>query len=144
MPLPIGSIGNVNMVNTVPSNGLGVGSSELQFVDVFDSTADTLTATPSGSQTTSALLTARINRITIVTSAGDGFRLPPAIQGMKIEVRNAAASNACNIFPSSAAQGGVTGGDQINALGQNTAFSLTVALNTTTFRCYTTGTWYTL
>jgi hypothetical protein len=47
------------------------------------------------------------------------------------------------VWPSSQAQGGVTGGDKINALAQNGAFSLTVALGVTVFYCFSPGTWRT-
>jgi hypothetical protein len=111
---------------------------------LVDSVSDGLTATASGTQTTALLLVSKLNRITTVASAGDAVRLPPAIAGISITVRNAATTNAMNVYPSSAAQGGVTGGDAINALGANAAYSQTVAANTVTFRCYTTGIWSTL
>ena len=131
-----------NTLNVIPS-AVTVAPEESVISVPLDSVSDGLTATPTGSQTSSLLLVSKMNRITTVASAGDGVRLPPAIAGLSINVRNAASANTANVFPSSAAQGGASGGDQINALGQNTAFSLTVGANTTTFRCYTTGTWFT-
>lgn len=108
---------------------------------------DAITATPSGTQTTSLLITGSNARIATVASAGDGVRLPPAIAGMEITLVNDAAANAANVFPASAANGGVSGGDKINTGAQNAAFSL-AAVNgagagPTLFICYTTGTWRT-
>jgi hypothetical protein len=109
----------------------------------YTSSLDNITATPSGSQATSLLLVNQQNRITTVASAGDGVRLPPALSGACVVVVNDAVTNAANIFPSSAAQGGVAGGDKINALAVNTAFSLTVALGVTIFYCFSNGVWRT-
>jgi hypothetical protein len=44
----------------------------------YSSSADNLTATPSGNQGNAALLAQQQNRITTVASAGDAFRLPQA------------------------------------------------------------------
>jgi hypothetical protein len=109
----------------------------------FSNAEDNITATPSGTQTSSRVLAQQQNRITTVASAGDGVRLPPAIQGAAIVVVNDASANAANIWPSSQAQGGLAGGDKINALAANGAFSLTVALGVTVFYCFTTGSWRT-
>lgn len=141
--MSVANLRESNITANIPVPGQGIGASGNSQVNFFDSVTDALTATASGTQITALLLTTRQNRITTVASAGDAVRLPPAIAGMSISVRNAASANAMNVFPASAAQGGVTGGDAINALSQNTAFSQTVAANTVTYRCYTTGTWIT-
>ena len=120
--------------------GLVISPVQYGNIAVLDVTADALTAVASGTQTTALLLSAILNRITTVVTGGDAVRLPPSLAGMKITISNAAA-NAVNVFPSSAAQGGVTGGDSINALSQNTAYSQ--ATGRTTFYCYTTGVWQT-
>lgn len=111
----------------------------------YGSSIDNLTASPSpnNTQAGASLLNQSQNRITTVATAGDSFRLPPAQPGAAIVVVNDAAVNACNIWPSSQAQGGATGGDRINVLGQNAAFSLTVALGVTIFYCFSAGTWRT-
>jgi hypothetical protein len=109
----------------------------------YSSSQDNITATPGGTQATSAMLAQQQNRITTVTTAGDGLRLPPALSGAAVVVVNDAAANAANIWPSSQAQGGASGGDKINALAANTAFSLTVALGVTVFYCFSNGTWRT-
>lgn len=114
-----------------------------QGASFYSNAQDNITATPSGTQATSVLLAQQQNRITTVATAGDGVRLPPAIPGAAIVVVNDAATNAANIWPSSAAQGGITGGDKINVGAPNAAFSLTVALGVTIFYCFTLGTWRT-
>jgi hypothetical protein len=125
--------------NVLPSS---VGVSPTQSVDnvPLDSSTDTITATASGTQTTAVLLTTKVNRITVVASGSDAVRLPPALAGVSIVVSNA-ATNSAAVFPSSATQGGVTGGDAINALSQNSAYTL--ATGRQTFICFTTGTWET-
>ena len=107
---------------------------------ILDSTTDTITATPSGTQTTALLLVSVINRVTVVATGADAVRLPPALAGMKITVSNA-ATNSLDVFPSSATQGGVTGGDSINALSVNAAYAQ--ATGRITFMCFTTGVWET-
>jgi hypothetical protein len=107
------------------------------------SSQDNITATPSGTQSTSILLNNARNRITTVATAADGVRLPPALAGAAIVVTNDAATNAANVWPSGASQGGIAGGDRINALAANTAYSLTVGAGPTTFYCFGNGTWRT-
>jgi hypothetical protein len=109
----------------------------------YSSAEDAITATPSGTQATSRLLGQQQSRITTVATAGDGVRLPPAIAEACVVVVNDAAVNAMNVWPSSAAQGGVTGGDKINVLAQNAAFSQTVALGVVIYYCFSNGTWRT-
>lgn len=86
---------------------------------------ESITATPSGSITTSYQLTAGISYITTVASSGDGVKLPstiastgsPAGGGLMMVIVNGAASNATNIFPFAAA-------DTINAGSGGAAYSL--------------------
>jgi hypothetical protein len=108
---------------------------------------DNLTAHAGGGQANGVPITTSLTRVTTVASAGDSLTLPPAIRGMEISVVNDAATNSMNVFPASAAQGGVAGGDSINALGANAAFAM-AAVNSggagpTIFYCFTTGTWRT-
>ena len=107
------------------------------------SSQDNITATAGGTQSSALLLANQQNRITMVATAGDAVRLPPALAGAAVVITNDATTNAANVFPSSAAQGGVTGGDKINALAANTAYSLTVASGPTIFYCFSAGTWRT-
>lgn len=111
----------------------------------YASAQDNITATPSPNNTQAGalLLVNQQNRITTVATAGDSLRLPPAIAGACVVVVNDAAANAANLWPSSAAQGGVAGGDKINALAANAAYSLTVASGVTIFYCFSNGTWRT-
>lgn len=78
-------------------------------------TTNAITATASGTQGTSVLLTAVINRVTVVASAGDSVKLPVAAPGMQITVINAQATNAMGVFPNT--------GDQVNEGGANAVFS---------------------
>jgi hypothetical protein len=109
----------------------------------YASYEDNITATISGTQTTSRLIAQQQNRITTVASAGDGVRLPPALAGACVVLVNDATTNAANVWPSSQAQGGASGGDKINAGVANAAFSLTVALGVTIFYCFSNGVWRT-
>lgn len=93
-----------------------------------------ITATPSGSITTSYLLTAGLNRVTTVATAADGVRLPECRGGKVIIVINAAASNAMNVFP-------YVSTETINALTAGTAFSV-AANKMVIFSCAIDGRWY--
>lgn len=132
--------GTIQAVSTLPGAGLAP-TSTVNMV-ALDTATSGITATPSGTQATSILLTSRINNVTVVATAGDAVRLPPAIAGMVVKVRNGTAT-AMGVFPASAAQGGAAGGDQINALAQNAVYS-EAANGTITFTCYATGVWLTV
>ena len=100
-----------------------------------------LTAHSGGGQASAVLLSATISRVTTVAAGNDSVLLPPAIHGMQITIINAAAANSMNVFPASATQGGVSGGDAINALSQNSAFAVAagkIALAT----CAVDGIWH--
>lgn len=112
------------------SNGLGTGFAG-QYPTV--SYQDGLTAHAGGGQGSALPLTHVINRITTVATAADSVVLPVSKPGMQITVVNAAAANAANVFPAS--------GEQIEALGANTAFSL-AAGKTATFWCVGAGQWH--
>jgi len=118
---------------------------QAQNTQFYSSAVDNLTASPSPNNTQAGaqVLMNQQNRITTVAAAGDSFRLPPAQPGAAVVVVNDAATNAANVWPSSQAQGGATGGDKINALAANGAFSLTVALGVTVFYCFSPGQWRT-
>ncbi len=96
---------------------------------------DTITAFATGGQTNAVQLTTPYNRITTVVTAGDSVKLPVSSRGNVILIVNDASANACNVFPAV--------GEAINALGANTAFSLTVAAGPTLFYCFTAGLWRT-
>lgn len=110
---------------------------------VYESATNAITATASGTQTNSVLLTTSINRVTTITTGGDSILLPPAVPGLSIKVINATASTSMNVYPASATQGGVTGGDAINALSQNTAYAV-AGTKVVIFSSAIAGTWNTL
>jgi hypothetical protein len=108
---------------------------------------DNVTATASGTQANSFKVLGPLVRVTTVVTAADSITLPPAIRGMEIAVLNDAAANSMNVFPASAAQGGVTGGDAINNGAANAAFAVAAqngaGTGPTIFICYTNGFWRT-
>jgi hypothetical protein len=71
-------------------------------------------------QGTATALVSNINNVTVVAAGANGVRLPTAVAGMRILVRNSDAADALNIYPA-------TGG-AINALAANAAFSLAAGL----------------
>jgi sugar lactone lactonase YvrE len=85
-------------------------------------------------QGTATALVSNINNVTVVAAAADGVRLPTAVAGMRILVRNTDAADTLKIYPA-------TGG-QINALGSNAAYSLTAGL-TVELIATTATQWYT-
>jgi hypothetical protein len=89
-----------------------------------------LTAAAGGAQLGATVISRTYSRFVTVASVGDSALLSPAAGGLSYVIKNA-ATNSMNIFPCSAAQGGARGdppnipsGDQINALGVNTAFAI--------------------
>lgn len=85
-------------------------------------------------QGTATALVSNINNVTVVAAAADGVRLPTAVAGMRILIRNSDAADTLKIYPAT--------GAQINALGSNASFSL-VAGSTTELFASTTTQWYT-
>ena len=80
-----------------------------------DSFTDAITAKAGGGQAGATLLINACNRISVCATAGDSTLLPPAAGGWIIQVSNGGAAS-CNVFPAV--------GEQVNALGTNTAFAL--------------------
>ena len=110
---------------------------------LYGSTTNAITAHSGGGQTSAVPLTTMLNRITVVAAGNDSVLLPPATPGLIVLVNNSDSADSLNVFPCSATQGGVTGGDAINALSQNTAFAI-VANKTALFACFVLGTWNTI
>jgi hypothetical protein len=106
------------------------------------SSVDALVAHAGGGQPNALLLLNMINRIGTVASANDSVRLQPAVPGENVVVMNGGAGNSMNVFPSSQAQGGIVGGDAINALGANNAFAMAQGA-ISIFYCWTAGQWFT-
>lgn len=94
--------------------------------------ANGITAFAGGGQASAVQLSAVYNRVTTVGTAADSVKLPKALPGAEINVVNAAAANAMNVFPSS--------GDAINALAADAAFSM-AANKAAKFFCVVAGTW---
>jgi hypothetical protein len=100
---------------------------------VIDSISAAVSAA-GATQATATALVANINNVTVVAAAANGVRLPTAVAGMRILVRNSDALDTLNIYPA-------TGGT-INALGANAAFTLLAGL-TIELMATTTTQWYT-
>lgn len=95
---------------------------------------DNITATPSGTQSNSLLLTTPLNRIT-TAAAGSGVLLPPAIRGMEVVIDNNGA-NAVQVFAS--------GTDTINGTAGATGVALAVdTVGPTIYFCFSNGLWRT-
>jgi hypothetical protein len=137
----VGQGGNVLSGETW--NGLFYGQSMAQ---------DSVTAHAGGGQANAFVMTGVYLRVTTVATAGDSVVLPPAVRGMTLTVVNddpTVGGKSMNIFPASFAQGGVAGGDAINALGANAAFALNNTFASvspgivTIFYCFSNGFWRT-
>lgn len=100
---------------------------------VIDSISAAVSAAGTAQGTATALVS-NINNVTVVTAAAAGVRLPTAVAGMRILIRNSDSADTLNIYPA-------TGGT-INALGANTAFTL-AAGSTTELMATTATQWYT-
>lgn len=98
---------------------------------IYRSCANNVTALAGGGQTGATPLTAALNRVTTVATAGDSVMLPTAKAGLKIVVKNTSA-NSLNVFPAS--------GDAINALSANAAYAL-ATVKSAEFYCMVDGTW---
>jgi len=108
--------------STTTLNGLAVNS-----ISAAVSAAGTTQGTATG-------LVSNINNVTVVTAAAAGVRLPTAVAGMRILVRNSDSADTLSIYPA-------TGGT-INALSANAAFTL-AAGSTIELMATTTTQWYT-
>jgi hypothetical protein len=100
-----------------------------------EGTADNLTAHSGGTQGPALQLTAQLNRVTTVAAANDSVKLPVSVAGLTIQVTNAAATNALDVYPQT--------GDAINALSANAEFTVNAG-KTATFTCYTAGQWHSI
>jgi hypothetical protein len=79
-------------------------------------------------------LVSNINNVTVVATGATGVRLPTAVAGMRILIRNSDSADTLSIYPA-------TGGT-INALAANAAFTL-AAGSTTELMATTSTQWYT-
>ena len=85
-------------------------------------------------QGTATGLVSNINNVTVVTAAAAGVRLPTAVAGMRILIRNSDSLDMLSIYPA-------TGGT-INALAANAAFTI-IAGATIELVATTATQWYT-
>lgn len=117
---------NITGTNTSNQNStFAVG-----FLDV--SALNGITAAVGGGQTNAVQLQDSINRVTVVATAADSVKLPPAKQGLVVFVANSDAADAMGVFPFL--------GDAINALGPNTVLSV-AANKGVMFFCPVDGLW---
>lgn len=99
---------------------------------VLDSNT-TITAFATGGQASATALTGEYNTVTVCATANDSVKLPAAVAGQIVTVRNLGAA-ICAVFPAS--------GDAINALAADLSISLPV-LGEMTFEAVDGTTWYT-
>jgi hypothetical protein len=119
--------------------GLGAGfATGASGAMVTYSTSTGITAHAGGGQANAVLLTAMQNQVSVCATGGDSVRLPPAQPGMELTVVNNGAQS-CNVFASSQAQGGATGGDSMN--GTQNASSALAAASVGLFFCFVVGLW---
>ena len=98
---------------------------------------DSISAAVSAAGTTQGTATglvSNINNVTVVTAAAAGVRLPTAVAGMRILIRNSDSLDMLSIYPA-------TGGT-INALAANAAFTI-IAGATIELVATTATQWYT-
>jgi hypothetical protein len=112
-------------------SSLGCADSNPVFQTLRLAVADNLKALVGGGQSGNTLdANVSSHRVTKVANANDSVTLPPSQSGVILIVANAAASNSMNVFPAK--------GEQINALGANTAFAV-AAGKVALFMCGTSG-----
>jgi len=133
--LNIGTAGASGSTTTIAIGSAVSGATSTTTLNglVIDSISAAVSAAGS-TQGTATALVSNINNVTVVAAAADGVRLPTAVAGMRILVRNTDALDTLKIYPA-------TGG-QINALGANAAYSLIAGL-TIELMATTATQWYT-
>lgn len=102
---------------------------------VVNTATDAISASATQTQVAATAMTTTINRVTIVGTAGDAVKLPAAVAGKVVIVKNADAAEAVGVFPAT--------GDAINAAAANAVYSL-AALKGVLFFCAVAGTWDTI
>ena len=90
-----------------------------------------ITAFDGGGQADATPLTSAFNRVTVVATADDSVRLPPAVVGASVYVKNAGAESL-DVFPSA--------GQAINALAADAAFAVASGASAR-FVCVAPGVW---
>ena len=97
------------------ADALTINATVTQGAPVNYSNATTITAFATGGQASATALTEEINNVTTVATAGDSVKLPAAVAGMHIYVKNSGAT-ALDIFPATS--------DSIDALAVNLAIRI--------------------
>lgn len=92
-----------------------------------------ITATPSGTQINSYLITAPVTRVTTVTTTADGVSLPPSLAGQVYIVINSGA-NSMTVFGN--------GTDTIGGTAGSTGVAQAAAA-VTMYICPVQGSWFT-
>lgn len=118
--------------HVLPSNVLGPIESTL--ADIRRACTDAITAFAGGGQTSATLLTTPINRVTVVATAADSVKLPPAVAGLEVYLINSDAADSMNVYPST--------GDTINAIAANSPFAMAAGARNH-FLCPVAGKWFT-
>lgn len=136
------SLGTVNAPNataggtTFDNAASGLAATNVQdAIDEVAGGASTITtgitAFATGGQASAVALTTELNNITTCATAGDSVKLPTAVAGAKVTVKNNGAA-AADVFPFT--------GDSIDALAVNLAVRLAVG-STITFFAKDTTVW---
>lgn len=100
---------------------------------IRESAQDNITASATQTQAGATALVTDMNRVVTVVNNNDAVRLSPSSSGLTINVTNAHATNAIQVFPAN--------GDKIESGAVNTAL-VVAATKTVTFVCHTAGQWH--
>jgi hypothetical protein len=93
------------------------------------SAQDAVTATASGTITTTPVITGSFVNVTTVATAGDSVRLPVAAAGVWVVIRNSSATSM-NVFPNSTSEainGGTAGAALAHGAGKGAVYFATAA-----------------
>lgn len=119
---------------TAPTGGMMSKFNHLGLLGLlFESGVDNLTAHAGGGQAGALALTAELNRIATVATAGDSVSLPASAAGLTILVTNH-GNNPMQVYGA--------GTDTIDDVATATGVSQ-MANSTCIYSCYTAGSWYT-
>lgn len=127
-------MGILHRSSLIPRNFMDPEVKKL-LVDEIDTVAGALTASTSSDQAGGVPITKDFTVFDTVGTAGDSATLPKALPGRSLVVKNNAAANSMDIFPSS--------GESINALSGDAAYALAVT-KSVLFFCVVAGKWHTI
>lgn len=115
----------------IDSGGASVVAGIDELIQNF-SAATSITAHAAGGQAAAVLLTASINRVTVVATSGDSVKLPPGYAGDMVTVINTGV-NPCQVYGS--------GTDTINGVATGTGVSQPIN-SADTYWCPAVGVWF--